>query len=141
MPSKPPPSRLTSHLDTQFSHNTPPPTVMRPRVASQKTGRPMSNGEMAARFIQTHRQWGFYHGPPRDPSKSFQVLGPLGWQVLTWLQLCSPLSPAEALSFAKGPKKKRPCSKLQFSFGESCCPSLAKAKLTFFCSRKEFMIE
>ena len=76
--SKPPPSRLCSHLDSQFSHNAPPSHCDETKGWIAKNGTSV-NG----RYIHPTHRGGFYHGPPRDPSKSFQVLGPLGWQTQT----------------------------------------------------------
>lgn len=95
--SKPPPSRLCSHLDSQFSHNAPPLTVMRPRVESQKT---MSNGEWPLHSSNPPAM-GFYHGPPRDPSLGTPWLA--SPNMATTLQ---PLEPCRSFELRKGTKKK-----------------------------------
>ena len=137
--SKPPPSRLCSHLDSQFSHNAPPSHCDETKGWIAKNGTSV-NG----RYIHPTHRGGFYHGPPRDPSKSFQVLGPLGWQTQTsspnMATTLQPLEPCRSFELRKGTKKKRPCSKLQFSCGESCCPSLGKAKSTRMIDELTWML-
>lgn len=130
--SKPPPSRLCSHLASQFSHNAPPSHCDETKGWIAKNGTSV-NG----RYIHPTHRGGFYHGPPRDPSKSFQVLGPLGWQTQTsspnMATTLQPLEPCRSFELRKGTKKKTAMLQTAIFFRWKLLSLSWKGQVDFFC--------
>ena len=131
--SKPPPSRLCSHLDSQFSHNAPPSHCDETKGWIAKNGTSV-NG----RYIHPTHRGGFLPWPPKGSIPSLGTPWLASPNMATTLQ---PLEPCRSFELRKGTKKKTAMLQTAIFFRWKLLSLSWKGQVDFFLLRNQIMME